>query len=46
MATPTHCIEIEARVNNGWSEKEIGDYCTGKLCFKVDSIIYYNFENL
>ena len=46
MATPTHCIEIEARLNNGWDEKEIRDYCTRKLHFKVDSIWYPELESL
>jgi len=34
----THRIDIEAKISNGWSKKEIQNYCDKKLCFEVDDL--------
>ena len=46
MSIPTHCIEIEAKINNNWSEKEIRDSCIKKICFEIDDIWYPELKSL
>ena len=41
----THIIEIEAKINNGWSEKELRNYCMEKLD-SIDSIWDPQLESL
>jgi len=45
MVVATHRIEIEAKTNNDWSEKELQKYCIKKL-YGVDDIWYTRLESI